>query len=199
LYTLIGNPKNRAFRVLWMLEELGLEYDLVPANPRSEELKAVNPSGKSPVFKDGDEVIIDSTAIIQYLADKHGRFTFASGTIERAKQDSFTCFALDDLDGILWNDAKHGFILPEELRSKEVRPACEHDLAKSFLNLKKRLGDNQYLMGDEMTVPDIITEHCARWAVNAKHQWPAGNLTDYVERLRSRPAYIKADEIRKNI
>jgi len=196
MYTLVGSPKTRSFRVLWMLEELGLEYQVEAVGPRTPEILELNPSGKLPVLKDGDDAIIDSTAIIQYLADKHNKLTFAAGTIERAKQDSFTCFALDDLDGILWGAAKHSFVLPEELRSDAVKPASQFDFAKSLTTLEKRLGDNKYVMGDVFTVPDIIITHCAGWAANAKFDWPEGPLSDYVDRVRKRPAYIRANEVR---
>ena len=196
MYTLIGSPKNRAFRVVWMLEELGLSYDIKSVGPQSEELRAVNPAGKSPVLKDDDEIVIDSAAIIQYLADKHGKFTHKAGTIERAKQDSFLHFAIDDLDGILWTAAKHSFIFPEELRAEGVRAACAEDLKKSYQVLETRLGDQAYVMGDALTVPDIIIGHCAGWAENAKFGWPEGKLGDYVTRLRARPAFQKAHAIR---
>jgi len=47
VYTLIGNPKNRSFRVLWALEELGQPYSLEPAHPQSDGMRAANPSGKA--------------------------------------------------------------------------------------------------------------------------------------------------------
>lgn len=196
MYTLIGSPKNRAFRVVWMMEELGLDYETVPVGPQAPELKAVNPGGKSPVLKDGEEVVIDSAAIIQYLADKHGKFTFKAGTIDRAKQDSFLHFALDDIDGILWTAAKHGFIFPEELRAKGVKEACQFDLAKALSVLETRLGDNEYVMGDNLTVPDIIIGHCAGWVENAKFDWPEGKLSEYIARLRAREGFQKAHAIR---
>lgn len=196
MYTLIGSPKSRAFRVLWMLEELGVEYAIEGVGPRSPEILAMNPSGKLPVLKDDDDIVIDSTAIIQYLADKHNQFTYPAGTIERAHQDSFTCFALDDLDGILWNTAKHSFVLPEELRTSGVKAAAQYDFANSLINLEKRLGNNEYITGDTFTVPDIIITHCYGWAASAKFDWPDGKLKEYVERVRLRPAFVRADEIR---
>jgi glutathione S-transferase len=179
-----------------MLEELGVEYTVEAVGPRSSEILEINPSGKLPVLKDDDDIVIDSTAIIQYLADKHNKFTFAAGTIERAQQDSFTCFALDDLDGILWNTAKHSFIWQEELRVSGVKTAAKHDFAKSLTNLEKRLGDNKYIMGDTFTVPDIIITHCYGWAESAKFDWPDGKLKEYVERVRLRPAFVRAHDIR---
>ena len=62
-----------------------------------KKLEAINPSLKVPILKDGDDYVIDSVAICQYLADKHTALTFPAGTIARAHQDSFTQFAVDDV------------------------------------------------------------------------------------------------------
>ena len=107
MYTLIGTPKARPFRVLWMMEELGVEYDVLPLSPTNKEAMAeYNPTGKVPALKDGDDIIIDSVAIMQYLADKHGGLTFQAGTIERAKQDSFTQFICDEIGGVVDSGAQ---------------------------------------------------------------------------------------------
>ena len=196
MLTLIGSPKNRSFRVLWMLEELSADYDIKPVAARSEELLAVNPSGKAPVLLDGDDIIIDSVAIVQYLADKHDKFTAPAGTIDRAKQDSFTFFAVDDLDGVLWSNAKHDFVLPKELRHPEIKAACAWDIERAMKAFEQRLGDNQYVMGDEFTVPDLIIGHCAGWMKNSGFAWPDGKVTDYFTRVRNRSAFKKATEIR---
>ncbi|MGI9464874.1 MAG: glutathione S-transferase N-terminal domain-containing protein, partial [Aestuariivirgaceae bacterium] len=132
MYKLIGSPKTRALRVLWMLEELGLEYELDPVAPRSDEAHAVNPSGKVPILQVDDDIIIDSVAICQFLADKHGRFTYPAGSIARAQQDSWTQFALDDVDSLLWFSAKNTFVLPEELRSETAQKACKFDFDRSM-------------------------------------------------------------------
>ena len=119
-YTLIGTPNNRAFRVLWALEEMSLPYHLEVAQPHSSTIKTINPSGKVPALIDhaaGEQAIFDSVAIVQYLADSNQQLTFDAGTIERAQQDSFTQFACDELDGSLWVLAKHAFVWPEEMLS----------------------------------------------------------------------------------
>lgn len=196
MLTLIGSPQTRGFRVLWMLEELNAEYELMPASPHNEEVLAVNPSGKVPALRDGHDIVIDSVAIVQYLADKYRRFTAPAGTVERAKQDSFTFFAVDEFDGVLWTNAKHDFALPEKLRCPQVKPACQWELARSMEAFAKRLGDRQYVMGDEFTVPDLIIGHCAGWMQRSGFDWPAGKLSDYFNRVRGRPAFEKAWDIR---
>ena len=106
MYEIIGFPRTRAMRVIWLLEELGEPYEIDPAMPQSDKVRSVNPSGKVPVLMEDDEPITDSVAICTYLADKHGRFTFPAGTLKRARQDSFTQFGVDVLEGALWTAAK---------------------------------------------------------------------------------------------
>jgi len=198
MYTLIGSAKSRAFRVMWMLEEVRQPYEHIQAAPGSKEMKVVNPSGKTPAFKDGKNIIIDSVAICQYLADKHGKGTYAAGTIKRAQQDSFLHFAIDELDGALWTAGKHRFVLPEELRTTAVEPACKHDYERALKTLATRLGDNDFVMGKKFTVPDIITAHCMGWGIGM-FGWevPKGKLSTYLARCRARKAFQKAWALRE--
>lgn len=189
---LFGNKKSRAFRVLWALEEMQLEYEYSPSLPRSDEVRAMNPSGKIPCFMDGDDVILDSVAIIQYLADKHGKLTYPAGTIERARQDSFTQFANDEMDGTLWTAARNSFILPEEKRVPAIKPTLRWEYLQSMKTLAERLGERQYLMGDTFTVPDIIAAHCGTWAHTAGFDSGQPVIEAYIERATARPAYKRA-------
>lgn len=197
MYTLIGSPKTRAFRVLWMLEELGFEYEMRPEAPQSEAIRELNPSGKVPALLVDGETLLDSVAIIQYLADRFDKFTYPAGSIERAHQDGFTQFALDELEGPCWNFAKHSFILPKDLRTPEAKPAFRYDFEKSLEVFEKRLGDRKYVMGDKFTVADLVIGHIAGWARNCKFDWPQGTVGDYFERVRTRPAFLAAWEIRE--
>ncbi|MCK7614463.1 glutathione S-transferase family protein [Roseibium sediminicola] len=190
MYKIIGFPRTRAMRVIWLLEELGEAYELDPAMPQSEKVRAVNPSGKVPVLMEGDEPITDSIAICTYLADKHGRFTFPAGTLERARQDSFTQFGVDVLEGALWTAAKNTFINPEDKRAPEVKDVCRYEFARGLDVLEARLGDGPYVMGETFTIADIIIGHCAGWAVAAKFDLPKdGPIHAYFNRLRERPAF----------
>ncbi|KMW58627.1 Glutathione S-transferase [Candidatus Rhodobacter oscarellae] len=192
MYTMIGGPRSRAFRVIWMLEELGLDYKHVLAAPRSDEVTAHYPVGKLPVLLEDDTVLTDSVAIMTYLADKHGALTCAAGTLERAQQDGHTQFLNDELDALLWMAAKHSFVLPEEHRIAEVKDSLKWEYARSLERLEARIGDGPYLMGDQMTLADMLAAHCCRWAANAKFPEPTPAVQGYLERLTSRPAYLRA-------
>ena len=71
-----------------MLEELSVPYEHQNVPPHSAEVLAYNTSGKVPTLLDGDVVVHDSSAILTYLADKHGQLTAQAGTIGRARQDA---------------------------------------------------------------------------------------------------------------
>lgn len=195
MYTVIGRANSRATRVLWMLEELGQPYEHVPAAPRSEGVVSFNPAGKVPVLIEDGTPITDSTAIIQYLADKHGALTYKAGTLDRARQDSLTQFLLDEFDAALWMAARHSFVLPEELRQSAIKESLIWEFTNSQKTLVHRMGEGPFLMGQVMTVPDIILTHCGQWARVAKFPIQEPRLADYLERMFERPALVKVIEL----
>lgn len=188
MYKVYGSVTSRAFRVLWMLEEIGEPYDYIKAGPRSETVTALNPSGKVPVLTDGDAVITDSTAILTYLADKHQKLTFPAGTIERAHQDALTHAILDEMDAVLWTAARHGFILPEEHRVPDVKPSLKWEFTRNLDRLADRMV-GPFLQGEQMTIADIIATHCMNWAIGAKFPVENEKMNAYAKAMRSRDAF----------
>ena len=195
MYTLIGSPRSRTFRVLWALTELEQDYEYLPYPPRSDGAKQVNPSGKVPTLLVDGTPIYDSVAILTYLADTHGCLTFPAGTIDRAKQDSLTQFIIDEFDSRLWTAARHSFILPEEKRLPEIKDSLRWEMANSFNVLDARMGDGPFLCGEVMTIADILLTHCLNWAEGAKFQITSDKALAYRDRVVTRPNYIKARAI----
>lgn len=190
-YTVYGAVRSRAFRVLWLLEELGVPYDHVPAGPQSEEVRKVSPLGKIPVLVEDDTVLRDSTAILTYLADKHGAFTAPAGTQDRARQDAWTFRILDEVESLLWTASKHAFVLPEAERVPEIKDPCRAEYARNLARIMQE-AEGPYLMGDEPRVPDIILCHCGGWAQSAKFPEGPDAFADYLSNLRARPAFQRA-------
>lgn len=190
-YTVYGTVRSRAFRVLWLLEELGVPYDHVAAGPQSDEVRKVSPLGKIPVLVDGDTVLRDSLAILTYLADKHGGFTHRAGALARAQQDAWTFRILDEVESLLWTAAKHSFVLPESERVPEVKEACRAEYGRNIARIMAEAA-GPFLMGDVPLVPDILLCHCGGWAQSAK--FPAGpdGFAEYLATLRARPAFQRA-------
>lgn len=191
MYTVIGTPMTRTFRVIWTLEELGLDYELNPARPQSPEVLALNTSGKVPVFQDDGETITDSTAIITYLTDKHGQLTAPAGSLERARQDAMTQLFLDELDALLWTAARHSFALPQDLRVPDVKPSLKWEFARNLERIETRLV-GPFVMGETFTIADIVLTHCLNWAYSAKFPIESKVLLDYGKAMRSREGFQRA-------
>lgn len=191
MYTLYGSPRTRTMRVIWALEELGQPYELRQSAPRSEEVRALNPSGKVPVMTDGEAVLTDSLAILTFLADRHGGLTHRAGSHERARQDALTNLVVDEFDAILWSAAKHSFVLPEHERRPEIKEALRAEFVRSEAMLETRL-TGPWLMGDDFLICDIMAVHCLGWARAAGFGPESDVLADYARRGRARPAFGRA-------
>jgi glutathione S-transferase len=192
MYEVIGGVKSRTLRVLWMLEEIGATYQHLAAAPRSDEVVTHNPSGKVPVFLVDGEALTDSMAILSFLGDRHGKLTHPSGSIERARQDGLSFRILDEIDATLWTAARHSFVLPEEMRVPQVKATLKWEFEQATQYMSNLLGDKPFLMGDEMTIPDILLTHCLGWAINARFPFEDKNLRAFLDRLRSRDAFQRA-------
>ncbi|MFO7853744.1 glutathione S-transferase family protein [Rhodosalinus sp.] len=188
MYTVIGDLKTRAFRVVWMLEELGQPYTHRPAAPGSEAARAVNPSGKVPVLRVDEAALTDSTAILTYLADRHGALTHPAGTRERARQDAMTFRILDEIETPLWTAAKHSFVLPEDKRVPAVKDSLKWEYAKALARLMDDL-PGAHLAGPAPTVPDLLLAHCGGWAKAAGFPADEPRFAEYLRRMRARPAF----------
>ncbi|MGY9037848.1 MAG: glutathione S-transferase family protein, partial [Rhodobacterales bacterium] len=150
-----------------------------------------NPSGKIPALVDGDEVLTDSVAIMQYLADKHGALTAPAGTPARARQDALTFWLIDEMDAILWAAAKHSFVFPEEQRVPEIKDSLKAEFARSAANLSDRL-DGPFLMGEQVTIPDLLATHCINWSIGAGFARVDDKLGNWAKSMRDRPAFKAA-------
>ncbi|TDE35984.1 glutathione S-transferase family protein [Antarcticimicrobium sediminis] len=188
MYKVYGAVQSRAFRVLWMLEEIGQPYEMHDVKPHSAEALALNLSGKIPILVDGDAVLTDSVAIITYLADKHGALTYPAGTVDRALQDALTHTILDEFDAVLWTAARHRSVLPEDRRIPAVDDSLKWEFQRNLDRLGKRFV-GPFLQGDKMTLADILCVHCLGWAKSAGFPVENDVMTAYFKDLRKRDAY----------
>ncbi len=191
MYELYGTVKSRALRPLWLLEELGVDYVLVPTAPRSPEALALSPSGKIPMLRTPEGMIADSVAMMTFLADRHGAFTHPAGSYARAGQDAATHAILETFDAILWAMAKHAFVLPEADRVPEVKPSLARQFARHAEAMAETLGEADHLAGDAPTIPDILLAHCCGWAKSLDLPLP-DPLRRHMTAMRARPAFRRA-------
>ncbi|RME16786.1 MAG: glutathione S-transferase, partial [Alphaproteobacteria bacterium] len=94
-------------------------------------------------------------------------------------------------DATLWMAARHSFVLPEERRVPAVKDSLKWEFERSIDELMRRMGEGPYLMGDEMTVPDILAAHCGMWARAAKFPLNNAAFNAYVQRMCAREAFAR--------
>lgn len=190
---------SRSQRILWLLEELGLDYEVVKyqrdaqTNLAPSSLEAVHPLGKSPVLVDGDDVLIESGAIVEHLARKYGggRLLPAEGSPE----------ALRHLQ--LMHYAEGSAMLPLMLKlytgrlgdaGAPLRPRIESEIERHMGYLDGLLAGRDWFLGDELSAADVQLSFVVQAArmLYGLENFP--NLARFLEQIAKRPAYQKAIE-----
>src|SRR3954471_3365137 len=154
-----GAPKSRGLRTLWMVGELGLEYDHKSWLPRSPETKtpeyrALNANGRVPTIDDDGFILSESMAINFYLAKKHGSPLSPKDPKNEALALQWSLWETDRLDRQLVNYVRHSKELPEAERKADVAEAMWKEVTESFDVLETALGKSQWLAGAQFSVGD---------------------------------------------
>lgn len=196
-----GTAGSRSIRVLWTLEELGWEYEYVPVDlaqgtANGAAYQKVNPAIKVPAIEVDGFVLTESAAICTYLADRDParRLAPEPDTVARARHTQWCLFACSELEQPLWTLAKHRFVLPESLRVPAVKPAAEYEFNRMLDVLAHGLGDQPYILGDDLTVADLLLAQTLGWARKAQMPLKHPRVTQYADRLLQRPALARARE-----
>lgn len=190
--------RSRAIRILWLLDELGTDFELIQyqrdANHRAPaSLKAVHPLGKSPVIVDGDLVLAESSAILRYIDARYGgnRFSPPSDSDAAAVHDEW----LDYVEG----SAAFPIMLTliggmtgglSEKMDAFVAPGRDATLRY----IAAGVGKGPFLMGEQLTLADMQMFYLLQVADRAKllADYPA--LTTYLARLTEQPGLKRAIE-----
>jgi len=190
---------SRSQRVLWLLEELGLPYEIkryqrdAKTRLAPPELKAVHPLGKSPVITDNGRTINESAAIVDYLIRRHGD--------GRLQPDPETP-AYDEY--VQWlHYAEGSAMLPLMLNlyvgrlgdaGAPLKPRIEGEIANHLGYLDGALKGRQYLLGDAFSGADVQMSFVGEVAGAFGKRAAYPNLDAWTKRLHERPAYKKAIE-----
>ncbi len=208
---------SRSQRILWLLEELGLPYELkvYKRHPKTRlappELKQVHPLGKSPVITDGGLVVAESAPILEYIVETHGsgqgdvsRLIAAPGTPEHRQQRFWMHFAEGSL--MNWAVMKLVFMtIPTQPMPFFVRPIARElckrvqqqlidpNLSTSLAFIEAHLSRHTWFAGEHLTLADFQMS----FAVEALLQRAGGaqqypHLMAYRDRMVARPAYQRA-------
>jgi glutathione S-transferase len=191
LYYLSG---SRAERIRWILDELDLDYqvvtiDLFKGEGERPDYLAIHPLGQLPALKINGEVMIESGAIVQWLAESVPGSELAPATDQPARRafDQWMYFAVASLEAPAWEMMLHGNILPDKQAVKAIIPFAEQRYVKTLNVLEQALRDQDYLVNGRFSAADIMTGYILAWFPEQLVAYPG--LQKYLARLQQRPAY----------
>ncbi len=204
---------SRSQRVLWLLEELGVEYE-VKRYARDKktmlappELRAVHPLGKSPVITDEGRTVAESGAIVEYLVERYGggRLVPAAGTPERLRYTYWLHYAEGSamppmLLKLVFERMKTGpvpfFVRPivRGIADKVLTMFVNPQLKLHVGYMETELGKSPWFAGDEITGADIQMSFPLEAAASRAAGTPMPNITAFLEKIHARPAYQRALE-----
>ncbi len=181
------HPLSRATNVLWMLEELGIPYeleyvDVQAAGEHSSPVLALNPMGKIPVLVDGDTVVTESAAIGLYLADRYGLGRLAPRFDDptRGAYLRWSLFAPSVMEpGAYARVAKWEY---------QAASAGWGDYESMLAATESAIGEGPWLLGDRFTMADVIFGGTVRTLLAFELLEARPALTAYAARLSARPA-----------
>jgi glutathione S-transferase len=188
-----GVPPTRVLRVLWLVRELGLDHELIPVSPFSEEARsraflALNPTGKVPVLVDGDVVLTESSAIQLYLAEKFPEAGLIPRDIaERAQMYRWIFFLVTEIEQPLWRIARNTVIYAESRRMPADVEMATGECKAMLAVLEKHMQGRGYFVGDRLSVADLNAAYTLDWAREAGMLDDAPALRAWVGKMYARP------------
>lgn len=190
-------PGSRSVRVLWLLEELGLDYQLqrwslTDGSMRSADFLALSPLGRVPALEIDGQAIWDSGAIVEYLTEREGRLAPRPGDRDRARFLEWVHFAETQANIVQALNIQHVFLRPESARSIPLMKLDTRRLAVTARALEA------HLTGRETLLPVFSAADCMLgFNIDALfHFLPAADypvLIAYRDRMRARPAFQRAE------
>jgi glutathione S-transferase len=193
--TLYYVPASRAGRARWMLEELGVPYEIervdvkAKANRSPEYLDKVHPLGHVPALRDGDMTMFESAAIVLYLADKFPEKKLAPppGAPERGPYLQWAIYAMSELEPTVAAMSALNKI-PESERDHARVADLRVKFASVAAPVTKQLAGREHLLGSEFTAADLLVAAVLGWAKVTGMLEDKPDLVAYVRRCTSRPA-----------
>lgn len=192
--TFYTNPMSRGRIIRWMLEETGAAYKTeilgYDTSMKSDEYLTINPMGKVPAIKHGNTVVTECAAICAYLADAFPDANLAPPTTDRGLYYRWMFFAAGPLEMAVVNRAM-GFEIP----SDKVRMAGCGAFGDVMNTIEHAVSDNPFVAGDQFTAADVYVGSHIAWGLQFGSIEKRQTFVDYLERVKTRPAFKRAAEI----
>jgi GST-like protein len=196
------HPSPNPSKVALFLEEAGLEYELMPVDTAKGEqhsaaYRAINPNGKTPAIVDGDAVVFDSTAILLYLAVRHGKFLPANQPDVRSQMYSWLMFIASGIGPFSGQAVHFKHFAPEPKDYALNRYSFE--ATRHWKIIDEHLASRRYMVNDEYTIVDMSLWGWARalpfvFGDAAWKDFP--NVKRVLDGIDARPAVQRADALK---
>ena len=200
MITVWGGQTSRSIRVVWLLEEMGLPYRVAQvdmlAPQQDPAFLAINPANYIPALQDGEVVMVESIAIMEYLMARYGPTPLAPPATDPAfpNYQQFLHLGEAGLATLMMPVVVSRFIAPEAERENWGARWCLQSFQKRLGLVEARLSRSPYLAGEAFTAADISVTY----ALNLGHRNCGLTLTDaqqaYLARTTGREAYERAME-----
>jgi glutathione S-transferase len=189
-------PRSRSTRVLWLLEELGVPFDLTVMSrevKQTPEYRALHPLGRSPVLEEEGGPVFESAALILHLADQNldAGLIAPLGSHERALQYQWCFFGMTDVESALVDISRPLWKDSGDPDTEIIERATARFVTTVGL-IETALGDGDYLVSNSFSVADIVVGSVLAFARTGEiTELPAG-VVPYLDRLEARPARQRA-------
>ena len=199
MLTLHFAPNSRAGRIVWLLEELGLPYELNrmdfhPKDLKSDEHRARHPLGRVPVLDDGDIRIWESGAIVEYVLERHKN----DGLKPAVDSPDFPAYLqwFHYCEGMVMPPVNtivvQTILLPPERRDETALAQAQKLLTRALAPVDEALAGKEYLIGDFSGADVMLGHACFMSNRLGCVTDDMANLKGYVDRVAARPAFQKA-------
>ena len=190
---------TRGMRVIWLCEELGIEYEVTKIDfsaqyRGSDEWRALSPVGKVPVMVDADMTMLESGAMVQYVLDKYGdgRLVPSVNSTEYGHYLQWLWFAEATFSRPLGEIVNHGRAFPDDARIDAVVEEMANRAGACAQAVSDAVAGREYLLGDQFSAADIMMGYTIMLVeVLTPQQFPEA-LQPYWQRLQARPAFQTA-------
>lgn len=205
--------RSRSHRVLWLLEELNVPYELKTHQRHPEtmlappELRHIHPLGKSPIVVDGDDVLAESGAIISYLVDRHGRALKPADNTPQALQFNYWLhYAEGSLMPVLLvkliftrlEQAPAPFFIKPIMKgiSRKVHGAyIDPQTVLHLDHIESHLQRNKWFAGEMFSAADIQMSYPLLAATDRLDLSARASIAEFLRRIKDRPAFKRAIEV----
>lgn len=196
-------PMARSFRCLWALEYIGAPYKLhvlaFPPRVTSPEFLRINPLGTVPALLDGNIVMTESVAALQYLAGRYAPdLALRPGDADYAAWLEWTIYGEASLAAPLGLVARYQIFEPEARRLPQAVEDAKALFSARLAPLEKTLQKHEYLAGGALTIADMSVQYALDLAEFLKlSELLTPNIKTYAARLRAIPSYMAARKAQK--